>query len=123
MIADICETLLNSSRAKFVTFVDAAGRALCAVGHAAASDLVWLNSYLGDLARLSSGHLGTKIGERAFPAPSAKYQLSEYTQVSFAAVGDRALAVLFDLDTTHGLVRIRMEAAVRELSVLSNDGS
>ena len=112
-IQEITDRLQQDSRARTILLVDKNGQLLAASGNASELDTTSLSSLVaGNVA--ATGGIAKLIEEEEF---TGQFHECKGVSIHMSIVGRRAiLVVLFDKNTTHGLVRLRVRKASSELT-------
>lgn len=112
-IQEITDRLQQDSRARTILLVDKNGQLLAASGNASELDTTSLSSLVaGNVA--ATGGIAKLIEEEEF---TGQFHEGKGVSIHMSLVGRRAiLVVLFDKNTTHGLVRLRVRKASAELT-------
>ena len=111
-IQAICDRLQRDSRAQAILVVDKDGQLIAASGEAYQLDTTSLSSLVaGNVA--ATGGIAKLIEEEEF---TGQFHEGKGVSVHITIVARRIiLVVLFDKNTTHGLVRLRVKKASEEL--------
>lgn len=111
-IQEIADRLQQDSRARTILIVDKNGQLIGAAGDANELDTTSLSSLVaGNVA--ATGGIAKLIEEDEF---TGQFHEGKGTSVHMTIVARRViLVVLFDKNTTHGLVRLRVKKASEEL--------
>ena len=117
-IQAIAERLQQDSRAKSILLIDKNGQLIAAAGETKDLDTTSLSSLVaGNVA--ATGGIAKLIREEEF---SGQFHEGKGVSVHMSLVGRRIiLVVLFDKNTTHGLVRLRVKKATEELTKIFDD--
>lgn len=118
LIQTIAERLQQDSRAKTILLIDKNGQLIAASGDSKELDTTSLSSLVaGNVA--ATGGIAKLIKEEEF---SGQFHEGKGISVHMSLVGRRIiLVVLFDKNTTHGLVRLRVKKATDELTKVFDD--
>jgi predicted regulator of Ras-like GTPase activity (Roadblock/LC7/MglB family) len=111
-IQSIADRLQADSRSRAILVVDKNGQLIAASGSAAELDTTSLSSLVaGNVA--ATGGIAKLIEEEEF---TGQFHEGKGISVHMTIVGRKMiLVVLFDRNTTHGLVRLRVKKAMGEL--------
>ena len=111
-IQAVADRLQSDSRARAILVVDKNGQLIAASGSASELDTTSLSSLVaGNVA--ATGGIAKLIEEDEF---TGQFHEGKGISIHMTLVGRRAiLCVLFDKNTTHGLVRLRVRKACGEL--------
>src|SRR5690606_20734426 len=111
-IQAIADRLHQDSRARTILLIDKNGQLVAAAGDSAALDTTSLSSLVaGNVA--ATGGIATLLREDEF---TAQFHEGKGMSIHMSLVGRRIiLVVLFDKNTTQGLVRLRVKKAQDEL--------
>ncbi len=111
-IQEVADKLAVDSRARTILVVDKNGQLIAAAGNAHELDTTSLSSLVaGNVA--ATGGIAKLIEEEEF---TGQFHEGKGISVHLSIVARRIiLVVLFDKNTTHGLVRLRVRKAVEEL--------
>jgi len=111
-IQAIVDRLQQDSRARTILVVDKNGQMIATAGNAAELDTTSLSSLVaGNVA--ATGGIAKLIEEEEF---TGQFHEGKGISVHMTIVARRIiLVVLFDKNTTHGLVRLRVKKATEEL--------
>lgn len=112
-IERIASKLHRDSRSKTILLVDKNGQLIASAGEVSHLDTTSLSSLVaGNVA--ATGGIAKLIEEDEF---TGQYHEGKGISIHLTLVGRRAiLVVLFDKNTTHGLVRLRVRKASAELA-------
>lgn len=114
-IQTVADRLQQDSRARAILVVDKNGQLIAASGSASGLDTTSLSSLVaGNVA--ATGGIAKLIEEEEF---TGQFHEGKGISVHMTLVGRRViLVVLFDKNTTHGLVRLRVKKASAELDTI-----
>ena len=114
-ITVVIERLLKEANAKVIFLVDKNGQFISGVGETERFDTTSLASLTaGNIA--ATGGLAKLIGEKEF---SILFHEGEKDNLHISIIGGRViLVVLFDANSSLGLVRLRVKKSSEELSVI-----
>jgi predicted regulator of Ras-like GTPase activity (Roadblock/LC7/MglB family) len=114
-IQAVTDHLQQDSRARAILVVDKNGQLVAASGSASDLDTTSLSSLVaGNVA--ATGGIAKLIEEEEF---TGQFHEGKGISIHMTIVGRRMiLVVLFDKNTTHGLVRLRVKKAIAELEVV-----
>ncbi len=117
-IQSVADRLQQDSRARAILVVDKNGQLIAASGSAQELDTTSLSSLVaGNVA--ATGGIAKLIEEDEF---TGQFHEGKGISVNMTIVGRRViLVVLFDKNTTHGLVRLRVKKAGTELEAVLED--
>ena len=117
-IQTVADRLQQDSRARAILVVDKNGQLIAASGSAQELDTTSLSSLVaGNVA--ATGGIAKLINEEEF---TGQFHEGKGISVHMTIVGRRViLVVLFDKNTTHGLVRLRVKKASVELESILED--
>lgn len=117
-IQTVADRLAQDSRARAILVVDKNGQLIAASGSASDLDTTSLSSLVaGNVA--ATGGIAKLIEEEEF---TGQFHEGKGISVHMTLVGRRViLVVLFDKETTHGLVRLRVKKASAELETILED--
>ncbi|MCB9566739.1 MAG: roadblock/LC7 domain-containing protein [Myxococcales bacterium] len=117
-IQAITDKLQQDSRAQTILLVDKNGQLIAASGNSAELDTTSLSSLVaGNVA--ATGGIASLIKEEEF---TGQFHEGKGISVHMSLVGRRViLVVLFDKNTTHGLVRLRVKKANEELTKIFDE--
>jgi len=117
-IQAIADRLQQDSRAKSILLIDKNGQLIAAAGETKDLDTTSLSSLVaGNVA--ATGGIAKLIREDEF---SGQFHEGKGISVHMSLVGRRIiLVVLFDKNTTHGLVRLRVKKATEDLTRIFDD--
>jgi predicted regulator of Ras-like GTPase activity (Roadblock/LC7/MglB family) len=112
-ISAICDRLTRDANAKVVFLVDKNGQLISASGQSRDLDTTSLASLTaGNVAAM--GGLAKLIGEKEFPT---QFHEGEHESLHMSVVGGRVvLVVIFDAQSSLGLVRLRVKKAGEDLA-------
>ena len=119
-IQTVADRLQQDSRARAILVVDKNGQLIAASGSASDLDTTSLSSLVaGNVA--ATGGIAKLIEEEEF---TGQFHEGQGVSVHMTIVGRRViLVVLFDKNTTHGLVRLRVKKASADLEAILDDVS
>ncbi len=111
-IQEVADRLAVDSRARTILVVDKNGQLIAAAGNAHELDTTSLSSLVaGNVA--ATGGIAKLIEEEEF---TGQFHEGKGISIHLSIVARRIiLVVLFDKNTTHGLVRLRVRKAIEEL--------
>ncbi|RMG96530.1 MAG: roadblock/LC7 domain-containing protein [Deltaproteobacteria bacterium] len=111
-IQEVADQLAVDSRARTILVVDKNGQLIAAAGNAHELDTTSLSSLVaGNVA--ATGGIAKLIEEEEF---TGQFHEGKGISVHLSIVARRIiLVVLFDKNTTHGLVRLRVRKAIEQL--------
>ena len=117
-IQAVSDRLHQDSRSRAILVVDKNGQLIAAAGAANELDTTSLSSLVaGNVA--ATGGIAKLIEEEEF---TGQFHEGKGISVHMTIVGRRViLVVLFDKNTTHGLVRLRVKKATAELEKVLDD--
>ena len=117
-INSIVEALVRAANASVAFIIDKNGQLIAASGSASEMDTTSLSSLVaGNVA--ATGGIAKLIEEEEF---TGQYHEGKGISVHISIVGRRVILVaLFDKNTTHGLVRLRVKKATTELEIVLED--
>ena len=117
-IQTVADRLQQDSRARAILVVDKNGQLIAASGNAHELDTTSLSSLVaGNVA--ATGGIAKLIKEDEF---TGQFHEGKGISIHMSLVGRRViLVVLFDKNTTHGLVRLRVKKANDELTKIFDD--
>lgn len=119
-IQQVADRLQQDSRSRAILVVDKNGQLIAASGSAAELDTTSLSSLVaGNVA--ATGGIAKLIEEEEF---TGQFHEGRGISIHMTIVGRRMiLVVLFDKNTTHGLVRLRVKKASTELETVLEEVS
>lgn len=114
-IKDVADRLQQDSRSRAILVIDKNGQLIADAGAANELDTTSLSSLVaGNVA--ATGGIAKLIEEEEF---TGQFHEGKGISVHMTIVGRRMiLVVLFDKNTTHGLVRLRVKKAIAELELV-----
>lgn len=114
-IKDVADRLQQDSRSRAILVIDKNGQLIADAGAAGELDTTSLSSLVaGNVA--ATGGIAKLIEEEEF---TGQFHEGKGISVHMTIVGRRMiLVVLFDKNTTHGLVRLRVKKAISELEAV-----
>ena len=114
-IKDVADRLQQDSRSRAILVIDKNGQLIADAGAAGELDTTSLSSLVaGNVA--ATGGIAKLIEEEEF---TGQFHEGKGISVHMTIVGRRMiLVVLFDKNTTHGLVRLRVKKAIAELETV-----
>ncbi len=117
-ITDILNRLLQGTNARTILLIDKAGQLITSSGDTAKIDVSsFATLSAADFAATSQ--LASLIGEKEF---STLFHQGEKENLYVCLIANRViLAVIFDMRTTLGLVRVRAKNSAAELEKIFND--
>jgi predicted regulator of Ras-like GTPase activity (Roadblock/LC7/MglB family) len=117
-IQSVADRLQQDSRSRAILVVDKNGQLIAASGSASEMDTTSLSSLVaGNVA--ATGGIAKLIEEEEF---TGQFHEGKGISVHISIVGRRVILVaLFDKNTTHGLVRLRVKKATVELEAVLDD--
>jgi len=116
-IQSVADRLQQDSRARAILVIDKNGQLIAASGHEELDTTSLSSLVAGNVA--ATGGIAKLIEEDEF---TGQFHEGKGISVNMTIVGRRViLVVLFDKNTTHGLVRLRVKKAGTELEAILED--